>query len=1126
LTTSPVKNFSFLQDTLPDLAQIASLAEEYTYTDPDSSVAKLRMFTEKLLRHLAPILNVDISGLRNLGDLLIESDLRKSLPKPIINKLHLLRKLGNKGVHTGGVSEQEAIEGLQDAQDVSGWIYISYFGGKGKDIPSFNQPQTPKAIKEDLQRYKNELAEKDAYIEELLAEQQFLAAEPSVSYDSGTNQKALIKRGEETAKQLGFSEAETRDRLIDWELRNAGWDVGAKGVSTEEVKQEVDVKDQPTPSGSGRADYVLFGDDAKPLAVIEAKKPNSSSKSGKKQAELYANALEEEYGQRPIIFYTNGFETHIWNDRANEPPRQIFGFYSKDSLEYLIFQRDTRQTLKNLEVNPDIAGRMYQIRAIKQVAEKFDSKRRKALIVMATGTGKTRVAIALAEALMNRNWVKRILFLCDRKELRKQAKNAFQEYTKASITVVNRKTAKDRNKRIYMATYPAMKRVMGSFDVGFFDLIIADESHRSIYNTYRDIFLYFDALQVGLTATPVNFIHRNTFNLFDCKNENGEISPTAYFSYKDALDSSPPYLLPFEVIEHTTEFQREGIKYSQMTDEQKAELEEELTDPELAEYDSKHLDSKIFNKDTNREILRNLMEKGIRDAKGGLPGKSIIFARNHNHAELLEDLFNEMYPQYGSKFCEVIDNYNPRAEALIDDFKGRGTNPDLNVAISVDMLDTGIDVPEVVNLVFAKPVKSYVKFWQMIGRGTRLCPNLFGLGKDKEKFLIFDHWGNFRWFEENYTPADPGRSKSLLEQLFLERIRLAETARNVPETKMFEKALDLIASDVNDLKATDTIAVKENWRDILIAAEDGVIQRFSTPTVQLLQNKIAPLMVWRSAFGKSAFYNFDKLIAQMQIALLQKSSTFEDLKGNLQNWLGRLLLNMEMVRDHLLLIEELKKEETWKGMTPSELERIRTTLRKIMDKTSHESSDYEALVVDVHEVREEIQTSAYKPKLPEMEMAGYRKRVENVLQELFESNSTLQKIRAAQPVSEDDVEELVKLVLVHDANIDLALLKEFYSQTENLQLLIRKVIGLDREYVEGQFAKFVQSNPELEARQIRFLELLQNHIVKNGGIEKETLYESPFTMIDSAGIAGVFEEDTLVDELFEIIDAINELPAS
>ncbi|MCK5680851.1 DEAD/DEAH box helicase family protein, partial [bacterium] len=480
--------------------------------------------------------------------------------------------------------------------------------------------------------------------------------------------------------------------------------------NTSEVSMEEEVPYQPTQSSIGYADYVLWDEAGKPLAVIEAKKTAVSLEQGRTQARIYADGLEKKYGRRPVIFYTNGFDISIWDDAQDYPPRSIFGFYSKDSLQYLVKQRKLKRPLLDTKRKQEIIGtRLYQIEAIQQICEHFAAKHRKALVVQATGTGKTRVAVALADVLSRANWGQRILFLCDRLELRKQAKNTFNDFMSAPLTYVTAKTANDRNQRIYLATYPAMTKIFQTFDTGFFDLIIADESHRSIYNRYRDIFKWFDCLQVGLTATPRDKIHRNTFRLFTCDDN----KPTAFYPLEQAIEEK--YLVPYEVYTHTTQFLRDGIKFSQLTEAQRDELEDAGENPEAFQYNPEDIDKKIFNRDTNREIIRNLMEKGIRNATGQVPGKTIVFARNHNHAVLLAQVFDELYPQYGGKFCQVIDHYDSRAEQLIDDFKD-SDNP-LTIAVSVDMLDTGSDVPEVVNLVFAKPVFAWVKFWQMIGRG-------------------------------------------------------------------------------------------------------------------------------------------------------------------------------------------------------------------------------------------------------------------------------------------------------------------------------------------------------------------------------------------------------------------------
>ncbi|GAM73630.1 type I restriction-modification system [Vibrio ishigakensis] len=484
-----------------------------------------------------------------------------------------------------------------------------------------------------------------------------------------------------------------------------------------------------------------------------------------------------------------------------------------------------------LNPSADIAGRPYQIEAIKSVTNKFQNQRRKALIVQATGTGKTRVSIALVELLLRSRWVKRVLFLCDRKELRRQADGAFKEHLPSEPRcVIGEKNQIDQSARIFVSTYPGMMNRFSQLDVGFFDLIIADESHRSIYNRYRDIFDYFDAMQVGLTATPVKFIARNTYDLFGC--ENGD--PTFNFDLAEAISHEPRFLNPFKVKEFTTEFLRDGIHYSKLTPEQQAQLEEDLGEEEAQNttIKGKDIGKKIFSVETDSAILENLMENGIKDATNSLVGKTIIFAQNQVHAEQLEKLFcEELYPQYGSKVCKVIHNAVDRPEARIDEFKK--SDNDFRIAISVDMMDTGIDVPEVVNLVFARPVKSWVKFWQMIGRGTRLCPDLFGPGKDKQEFLIFDHYGNFEYFEEEYAEADTGVSRSLLQTVFEARLQLADEAQKRADVKAFELACAQMK--LTFVICPKAIAVHRELRSVKQLQETDMLLEMNGSTRHLLE---------------------------------------------------------------------------------------------------------------------------------------------------------------------------------------------------------------------------------------------------------------------------------------------------
>ncbi|MEW6736002.1 MAG: DEAD/DEAH box helicase family protein [Acidobacteriota bacterium] len=1114
-------NFEFLQKHRPELASLGGFAESYAYPDPSSALVKLRDFAEQIVLGIYSHSSLPKPFNASLYNLINAMAFRNVVPAAIIIKLDLLRKIGNKAAHGGASTTAIALNMLPEAYDLARWLYITFYDGKSADCAAYVQP-TGKTIAEEateqLKREKKEILEKlaaqEVQMQQLLAQLEQERNQKQAVEKTAAELEQLLLAGNRAVNELQFDEATTRRRLVDALLVASGWNVGESLQSTEEVGQGVKVDYQPTDTGIGYADYVLWGDNGRPLAVIEAKKTAESPEKGRTQAKFYADGLEKMYGQRPVIFYTNGIEVYIWNDTANEPPRKLYGFYQKDSLEYLFFQRQEKLALDRTAHNPAIADRMYQVEAIKRITERFSTNHRKALIVQATGTGKTRVAVSLCDLLIRARWAKRILFLCDRRELRKQANNVFKEFLSSEPrTYVTASTSKDRDKRIYLATYPAMMKCYESFDVGFFDLIIADESHRSIYNRYRDLFLYFDSLQVGLTATPVNLISRNTYRLFDCENEN----PTSYFSYEKAIEHDPPYLVPFEVFAHTTEFHRKGIKYSEMTETQRRELEEGEGNPETIEYESEEIDKQIFNKDTNRAILRNLMENGIREATGTRPGKSIIFARNHNHAILLQYLFDEMYPQYGGQFCRVIDDYDPRAEQLIDDFKGQGTNPLLTIAISVDMLDTGIDIPEIVNLVFAKPVKSYVKFWQMIGRGTRLCPNLFSPGQNKTCFRIFDHWKNFEFFEQNYREVDTRPAKSLLQKLFEARIRLVETALEKADVSTFDLNIDLLARDIAALPET-TISVKEKWREIKTVQQGDTLKAFSGATKTLLLRDIAPLMQWRDTRGHEEAYELDLLIAELQNAFLKKSASFSDHKDTLLDMISRLPININQVREKIAHINRVKADAFWENITVEELEKIRNELRGIM---KHQRiPTYQAplpKIIDVTEDSSKIEYKKITPKLEGMELVTYRQRVEGVLTQLFDQSETLQKIKAGQSVTEADLRELCSLVLAQSPDLDLELLKELYPDTAgHLDYAIRRIIGLDAAAVHERFEKFVHEHL-LNSKQISFLSLLENHIAKYGAIELDRLYEVPFTSVDSNGIDGVFN-DTEVNELIGIIN--------
>ncbi len=1120
-------NFEFLRPKWPELAGLGGFAEAYAHSDPLGAISKLRTFCEQIVEWIHHDQRLPKPFRANLSDLLENQPFRDVIPEVVLSKLHALRKEGNNAVHGNKGDSTIALRLTREAYNVGRWFYVNYAAGNVSDCPEFAEP--PKGGIEGIEqrREKRAILERitaqEAQMQKLLADLEQERSRAQQAEATAEERRAALdaalrsKEALAAVDPLSFNEAETRIYLIDQMLADEGWNVGKGSADTDEVKKEYPVSHQPTESGEGAADYVLIDDNGKPLAVIEAKKTSEDPQKGRTQARIYADGLEKQHGQRPVIFFTNGYDLWIWNDAAGEPWRKLYGFYSKDSLQHLIFQRTQKQPVTKISPNPVIAGRMYQIEAVRQVVERFSEKKRKALIVQATGTGKTRVAISLSDAMIRAGWAKRVLFLCDRRELRKQANNAFKEFLPSEPrTYVTGASAGDTDHRIYLSTYPAMMKVYESFDVGFFDLIIADESHRSLYNRYRQLFGYFDCYQVGLTATPVDFVSHNTFDIFDCEDQD----PTANYTYEEAINHQPPYLVPFEVDTHTTQFLRAGIKYSKMTPEQRQQLEEDEEVPEAIEYEQGEVDKIVYNKDTNRHILRNLMDNGIRVADGSRVGKTIVFARSMKHARLLEELFNtEMFPQYGGNFCQVIVSDDPRAESLIDDFKGVGNNSDLTIAISVDMLDTGVDVPEVVNLVFAKPVYSYVKFWQMIGRGTRLCKNLFGADQDKTHFQIFDHWGNFERFEQGYKKAEPTRIKSLAETVFNARLDLAAAALEKQKSAAFDLAVTLIGKDIAALPA-NSISIREKWKQVQSVGRDEILRDFDAATKATLEQDIAPLMQWIDITRQEEAWKFDRLIARAQIELMRGSSKFDDLRDEIVNIVSSLRINLSQVKVKLPVIERVKSSEFWDEVTVHDLEEIRNELRGIIQFRKFDIvQPIEPKIIDVKEDESQIERKRHKVRLDHLDgldMAAYRNRVTNVLQGIIDQSETLQKIKQGQPVSENDLEDLCSLVLTQEPGLDLHDLEDYFPQARGLDRAIRGIIGMDALAVHERFTVFVQAHPNLASHQIKFLDLLQNHIAKYGSIDIAQLYEPPFTTLHNDGPDGLFDEP-LVDELLDII---------
>jgi type I restriction enzyme, R subunit len=745
--------FAFLAPEFPDLLAHAQKAEIAALSDPRGACFYARLTLETALNWL---FRRD-SALkrpygRELAALIAEPSLLALTGPAILTKAKYIKDQGNRAAHDSGkpISPQDAAATVRELFHVCYWIARTYAkGAKPDPASSFDLAKleltltitasTVTQIKEQAAAFAAARKALEAAEDARRASDEGRAALEAELATLRAQVVAARRANQAVPDPHDYDEAATRDAFIDLLLMEAGWPLD------QPRDREFPVQGMPNQSGDGFVDYVLWGDDGKPLAVVEAKRTKKDSRIGQNQARLYADCLEAAYGRRPVIFTTNGYEHWLWDDKMY-PPRPVSGFLKKDELVLLHQRRKTRKKLDDVAIDEAIAGRFYQQRAIRRVGEAFEKDMlRKSLLVMATGSGKTRTVIALVDQLQRANWVKRVLFLADRVALVKQAHSAFKTHlpTTPSANLLERNDPQKNDHagaKVLFSTYPTMmgmidevKNGQKNFGPGHFDLIVIGEAHRSIYKKYRAIFDYFDGMLIGLTATPRDEIDRDTYSLFEL--ERGV--PTDAYDLDDAVADG--FLVPPRSISVPLKFQRDGIAYDQLSEEEKEEWDaiewdEEGNVPDRVE--SADLNKWLFNIDTVDKVLEHVMRKGIKVAGGDRLGKTIIFAKNSAHAHFIVDRFNANYPHYHGKFAQLIDYSVTYAQSLIDEFSEVEKQP--RIAVSVDMLDTGIDIPEVVNLVFFKIVRSKTKFWQMVGRGTRLCSNLFGPNEDKEEFLIFD----------------------------------------------------------------------------------------------------------------------------------------------------------------------------------------------------------------------------------------------------------------------------------------------------------------------------------------------------------------------------------------------------
>ena len=1127
--------YAVIASQWPELHAEAVRVEQCALSDPRTACFYARRTVELLVEW---VYDNDSQlqrpfGSGTLADLISSWDFRE-LAGDQIRRFRLIKDLGNKAVHrTDPIREGDAVLAARELFQVLRWLVLTYgrepeqVRGQRFDPARLPSKESAAAQQSQTREQLEALAEQLAERDQQLRDQRLASIASKEELERLRAEITALRRANQASArpEEDLPEFETRKGYIDHYLEEAGWSLG-QGCT-----HEHEVQGMPNASGQGFVDYVLWGDDGKPLALVEAKRTSRDPMDGQHQAELYANCLEQRYGQRPLIFLSNGYRHRLWDD-LRYPPRDVQGFYKKAELQTLIRRRETRQPLSAATISSSIAGRYYQQRAIRAIGETLEQGRRKVLLVKATGTGKTRTAIALSELLIRCNWVKRILFLADRNALVLQAERAFRSFL-PDCAPVNLVTNKGGEGRVFLSTYPTMMNLIDAedgqgikrFGVGHFDLVIIDEAHRSVYQKYGAIFSYFDSLLAGLTATPRDEIDRNTYQLFEL-----EVGmPTDEYGLDQAIADG--FLVPFRPISVSLKFPREGIRYADLSDEEKAQwdlLDWEDDVQRSGRVDSGAINQWLFNASTVDQGLQVLMTQGCLRGNGDGIGKTVIFARNHRHAQFIQERFDHHYPHLAGKTARVIDNQTPYAQNLIDTFAD--PTSELMIAISVDMLDTGIDIPEIVNLVFFKPVRSRTKFWQMVGRGTRLCPDLFGPGRDKECFWIFDFCQNLEYFLGNGGAEGAAPPATLATRLFRARLALVEAIDQcrqhegegpAPELWQHRRSLaELLRCHLAACPA-DNFLVRPHLEQVEYFAADKAWSQLSADDHALLATTLAPLPsghAEQSGDTDATARRFDLLLYNLQLALLRSEPQFVRLQGQLRELSGLLEIRytVPMVAAELELIQDLLRDEWWQGVTVPMLEEVRRRLRSLVGLI--ETTAQQPLYSDFSDELVAVQELDAASLLTNDAFKQFRLRARDFLK-AHEHHLTMQRLRRNQPLTASDLQELQEFLVSHGIG-DAQAIARASQECNGFGLFVRSLVGLDRNAAKELFADYLAEGTHT-VTQIRFINEIIDELTSRGAMDPARLYDPPFSDLAPTGPESLFSEAE-AEKLFDLLSLIRQ----
>lgn len=1096
-------NFTYLEkcSKLKKLYEYCLDAEEFVFSKPSICAVSARKANEFIVKMIYSAAVGQDYGF-TVFDMMTDARFVEYINSPImLNSMHFVRKMGNTAAHGDSLSQNEALAMLKELHFIVGEFAI--LTGVIQDYPDYI---LPRAKKESTQKGVSVGVSSQEEYTVIKKEKVIVSSELLAEY---------VSRMRATRFEVhhGRDEEENKKLYIKASLREAGWPI-------------VNQADQAMPGAAGlniildngdTVDYVLYGRDNRPLAIVEYTTTTKNIIEGRTKAIEKANKMAVKFGYKPIAYYTNGYHIYII-DQLGYGPRRVFQFHSLEELELLKLRARNRQDITNPQIDTSIAGRDYQKQAIINACNAFMQNRRHALLVMATGTGKTRVSIALADVLMKAGWAKNILFLADRTSLVRQAHKNFTKLLPSVTTSVysGGSMNRDANARIIFSTYQTMINLINDdtreFGIGRFDIIIIDEAHRSIFKKYSALFHYFDSLMIGLTATPRAEDNKSTYQMFDLKNGH----PDFAYELEQAIEDG--YLVGFSVLDKTTDAMRRGVFYDELSEEEREIFEDAFAtgDDEEVDFSGTVIEAdrirgrQVINLGTIDAMLNDLMKNGLKIDGGDHLGKTIIFASSHLEAEKIVERFQILYPYLGLDYCKLIDSHVTGNLGLIDSFGERGQLP--QIAVSVDMLDTGIDVPDVLNLVFFKRVGSKIKFLQMIGRGTRLCQDIFGPGEDKKGFFIFDYYDNFRYFRTRHTwstvtdevhcngiTSTPqsvlinmrklGILRTLIESNNLSSFD--ENYKNELKGYFIDSVRNLCNDDIEvqyKMSYVSKYRTTEQWDGFTDAKVDEIV----THILPLLPPESEPMKV----------KTFDLLIYVIEDEVPKRIAESKDIRkirhgfGNVGNKVDRMLEELSKLKT---IPEIVAKEQLIKQMRNADLlfdkfsleecERVRLELRDLMKYIPEKSPVYiirtNDMVIDNVEGSGDVgQEKTYSEKAHEYILAG---------------SPALAKIRNLDELTKEEKQELE-----HVFKYQLGNEAEYVNWSCNKPLLafLRVQVGIAEEAIETKFGNFLNPNI-LNEEQLQYMQQIISFTRENGDIVFFDLQkESPFCDIDVMSLFG------------------------